>query len=55
MYTGVDYSETEKNYKANVIAKVVSRNEGQENVAPKVETISLVIEYRSNEITGWKY
>lgn len=55
MFTGVDYSETDKSYRANVLAKVVSRNKGKENDTPKVETVSLVIEYRSNEITGWKY
>ncbi|MEC2463366.1 hypothetical protein P9X10_00445 [Bacillus cereus] len=54
-FTGVDYSETDKNYKANVIAKVTSRNKGDDKVQPKVEVMSLVIEYRGNELLGWKY
>ncbi|PHE64369.1 hypothetical protein COF68_05895 [Bacillus toyonensis] len=57
VFSGVDYSESDVNYSANIIAKVTSSNKAtkQYEKQEKVETISLTINYKGTEIDSWSY
>lgn len=52
VFAGLDYSDSDKNYSANVLAEVTYYGDNNQS---DQETISLVIHYNGREITSWSY